>query len=212
MPANAPSKWPGRLEIWLLLACLTIIEFHTLSVLHAHQVGGPWDNLIPQLVNDIATGTDYYPHTAQRILLAVPVKFMAEKLGVNLQNAWLVSMWLMLLATNATTFFMLFRNEASKSQAAIFTAIQAASFICWQDWFVLAPYDLVDNVVWFLFAYGVWMGKRWPWFAVLFIIELHNREVAIFFPLWVALDSFLPLRVFNKSAPVEMTASNQISA
>lgn len=182
-----------KLTTILLLLCLTEIQYHTLAVLHAHQVHGPWHNIIPELVDNIANGNDYYMHTAQRILLPLPLKFIALKLGLSLKTVWLVSIWLMLALCNFITYYTLSGNPASRHVAAAFTVIQAAAFICWQDWFMLGPYDLADKIIWFLCAYGVWLGKRWHWFAALFVIELHNREVAIFFPLWVAFQNLLPL-------------------
>jgi len=198
LPAKAELRRPsavgwsdllGVLRSFSLLLFLTVIEYHAITVIHGNPWGGPWRAQVPDLVAKIATGTFESAHVAQRILIPKLVQQISVFGRMNFVNAWLGTVFVMLLAANALTYFTLRR---ASQHAALFTVAQGAAFVCvGQEWYVLPPYDLADQIVWFLFAYCVFTAKRWWWFAALFVVELHNREVALFIPLWVFLDNTL---------------------
>lgn len=177
---------------FVLIVCLTLIEFHAITVIHENPQGGSWLTRIPQMAEAIAKGNFESPHVAQRILLSKLLLFVAETSKISFKKVWIISVFILLLSVNTLTYYLLLPYTTN---AAFFTIAQAAAFVCTQDWFELPPYDLVDNFTWMLFAYGIFSKKNWTWFAVLFVIELHNREVAIFFPLWLVISNLIPFRL-----------------
>jgi hypothetical protein len=184
----------NRVRTALLVVLLTVLEFHVLSVIHFNKGGGPWTTSIAAFPYELATGTFDMLHCAQRVLLPKVLLFVVRATGWSAMHVWLGAVFGMLLASNALTLWLLGRHAATKPFAAFYTFAQAAVFVALQEFYVLPPYDLVDNLTWFLFALGVFGNARWWWFAVLFVVELHNREVALYFALWVALQNLLPLQ------------------
>ena len=52
----------------------------------------------------------------------------------------------------------------------------------------LYAWDHVDVIVFLLFVDFAIQGKRWPWFAGLFVLGVLNHEIALFIALWMIVD------------------------
>jgi len=173
-----------------LLLCLTGLEFHALSVAHGRAVNGPWQTSVPTVTAMVATGTYDWLHSAQRVVLPKAVMYVAAALRADFLRVWLVAVFVALFTANAVCYFTLASRWPEIAWG--FTIASAAAFVGLQDYIVFMAADLVDLTIWFLFAYGIWTSAKLWFFAALFVVELHNREVAIFIPLWCALFYLLP--------------------
>ncbi len=173
----------------LLLLALTAIECR--AVMRCH--GTCWDDRIPAHCVAVAYGQCEWSVMNSRILLPKLIRWSASRLALPMTQVWQDSILLMLLIGNCVTYAALRLTPSTRAIAAPFTILQAAATVCLQDAALLLPCDLVDLSTWFLFAYCVFTRRRWYWFIPLFLIELHNRETAVFFALWIALDNLVPL-------------------
>jgi len=176
-----------RLATILLLLALTIVEFRALALLH----GGNWRGLIPAINYRVAEGTWDWKHSAQRVLLPKLALRAVHFLRADPVQVWITFVFLALLLANCLTYFLTASHWPEL--AAGITVACAAGFVALQDHQIMMGADLVDLSVWFAFAYAVFSARPWYWFAALFAIELHNREVAVFIPLYLAARCLLPL-------------------
>lgn len=67
-------------------------------------------------------------------------------------------------------------------------------FLAFQDQFHLCDWDIVDLTTMFLFAYGVFTNASTRFLFIVFLIELFNRESALYISVWICVSAFIGKR------------------
>jgi hypothetical protein len=187
-----------KLALQLTMAVLiillgTIVEYRVVAAIH----GPGWYTEVPGVALQIAYGQADWEFTAGRVLLPQTVRWIATHQLVEWTTVWLWSVFTCLVIGNAVSYFGLWASRQTRGIAAPFAITQAAAFVAFQDTHVLNPSDLVDYITWAWFAMLVFRRSAWWWYVPLFALEIHNREVALFIPMWLLIDRSLSFERIN---------------
>ncbi len=135
----------------------------------------------------IVIGRPHWRAVAHRVLAPYLVYGLSH-LTASYQAALIWFMGTVLFAAKVLWFSLVKRLTGCEATALRYTVLFSALFIMMQDRMWILPWDIVDLLVFSLFAYGIYKGCRTRFFVVLFFIELLNREAALFIALWIVLD------------------------
>lgn len=168
----------------LLIILVTVIELRTLNLEHFLRI----DDLIA-VAKGVVHGTPPWRAFQNRLLGPYLVSGLTNAFGSKYDKWYQTVVTVTTLSVNLVTFSAMRKLGASNQKAAIYTAIGAGLFVLLQDRTWLYIWDYFDVLLFTLFAYAVYSRKSIGWFVVLFVVELLNREVAIFVPVWMILSS-----------------------
>ena len=141
----------------------------------------------------LLSGHPYWKAYQNRLLGPEVVGWTADLTRWPLAGVYQSVCFGLLCAANALGGF-LFRNLPGRPGTAWgYVVALAGLFVAFQDPEWLYLWDYVDLSLMLLFAWAVIVGGWSLWqFALLFLVELANRESAQFVALWLVLDSLLP--------------------
>jgi hypothetical protein len=95
-----------------------------------------------------------------------------------------------LLLTGFVSFYIFLDLTKNKVVSLRYSFYLSLCFLAFQDksWFYL--WDLMDVIIFLVFAYSIFRNLSMRYFVCLFIISLLNKEDALFISLWMIIDSF----------------------
>jgi hypothetical protein len=182
--ANQPTgrRYAAARDICLLLV-LSIAVYKVLLQIHAVNF-----EYLASLAQDVLHGNAYW-RAYQNRLLAPGAVYLISLAGISYAAAYKIFILLSVTAQNLLFFGLLRRLGVVPGRALTWTAIYSLLFVLVQDqWFY--PWDLVDALVFTLFAYGVFTAQPLSFFLCLFGVEIFNRESALFIALYIIIDAF----------------------
>jgi hypothetical protein len=172
----------NRYAPWLLVAILTILEVVTQKLIHGH-----WADKITLASYNIATGHAEWRIYQSRVLGPYLILGLTKLLHVSYPVAREIFVPVFLLGSNLAIYRLLsawfddrkFALKVCFWQVFVFLFLQSSHFL--YDW------DVIDQLVFFLFGFGILTRKGFGWFFGLFLGELFNREAASFIALYICL-------------------------
>ena len=170
-----------------VLLLLTFFEYRTVA---------PGDSVQSKMVAvslNIATGHPEWKTFQNRIAGPFLVHEASHFSGLTYANCHATFVAGMLLLSNAIPLFVLSRLFADRRDVFLFLLLNAVLIVAIQHRGFLYDWDLIDLCTMFLFAYAVFAGSPVWMLALLFVVELENRESASFIPLWIVIDALVSL-------------------
>jgi hypothetical protein len=177
--------------IFVVTALLTALQFRCVFVAHTNT----WDWEQGWVVfgpMEVAYGQSDWAQGNGRWLLPHIVRWIAEHWHIQFRVVYHYTVYAAYLAGNLAAYSVLRCTPSTRTFAFLFTVMTGAICVCFQDINILHHCDLVEYTLFFLFAYGVFTHRKWWFFLPLFLVDLNNREVAVFIAAWVALDNLIP--------------------
>jgi hypothetical protein len=178
------DKQIGRQHLVILIV-LTLFEIKAVNMMHIAMA-----DRIVSAAHGIVIGVPQW-RIYQNRLLGPWLVFGLSRLffGGKYAHAYSAVTSISLLAVNILTYRLFLRLGTPRPNALGYALAGMAAFVALQDQEWLYLWDYLDLLVFTAFVYGVYTNRRWPYFLVLFLIELFNREAAAYISLWMILDS-----------------------
>lgn len=161
---------------------LTMVELRFLHVFLGQHIS-EWIDAS----HGIVIGQPHWRAVAHRILAPYIVHGLSQ-VTASYQAALIWFLGTALFAAKVLWFYLVERLTGSAIVALRYTVLFSAMFVMMQDRMWILPWDIVDLLVFSLFAYGIYKGCSIRFFVVLFFVELFNREAALFIALWILLE------------------------
>ena len=172
----------------LCVVALSLLEFRAVELVQGSR--------LPEQVETTAAllaGHPYWKAYQNRLLGPVVVSTTARWTGLPTANVYQGFCFVTLCVANALAGSLLRRPGGPPGSAWGYGIAYAGLFVAFQDSLWLYLWDYVDLATLLLFAWAVVVGEWSLWlFALLFVVELANRESAEFIALWLVLDSLRP--------------------
>ena len=167
------------------LACLSLLEFRVITVIHGGHLQSHLDTAIGNL-----TGHPDWKAFQNRILGPALVVGLSKVSHLPFGVCYKVFCFAMLCVTNSVCYLLCYKQAGRVDTAWAYTVAYAAMFVFFQDNNALYLWDYVDFTTMMVFAWMVMFGEYALWqIAALYLVELLNRESAQFIALWIVLDS-----------------------
>ena len=124
-------------------------------------------------------------------LLGPFLVLLISRLGFPFVVSLVVFNLLMVISLHQVMFLILFRlTDRSYEKSFRYLILFAFLLIAFQDYWWLFTWDYIDVLVFSIFIYGVSQGVSLPFFGVLFLVGILNRESGLFIALWLVIDAF----------------------
>ena len=167
---------------WLLL--LTLVEIKIVDLIHIST-----QTRIISAAHGVVIGTPHWRIYQNRLLGPWFVSLVSRLFyHGRFDRAYDGVTTVALLAANGLTYVLFVRLDQSRRRALGYAFAGMAAFVALQDQTWIFIWDYLDILIFTMFAYGVYSGRRWPYFLLLFVLELFNREAAFYICLWMILD------------------------
>ena len=187
MQPPASSLRPVLLLL-LCMAALSLLEFRAVDLIQGRNLPAEVD-----AATGLLSGHPYWKAYQNRLLGPELVGWTTRLTGLPPASVYRGFCFGCLCAANAVGASLFRRSPGSPGTAWGYVVAYAGLFVALQDPEWLYLWDYVDLTTTLLFAWAVVMGGWRPWqFALLFLVELANRESAQFIALWLVLDSLMP--------------------
>ena len=172
----------------LCIAALSLLEFRAVDLIQGRNLFAQVDAAAA-----VRSGHPEWKAYQNRLLGPVAVGWMARLMGLLPVSVYQGFCFGLLCVANTVSGFLFRRPHGPPGTAWGYGIAYAGLFVAFQDPQSLYLWDYVDLVTMLLFAWAVVMGGWTSWqFALLFLVELTNRESAQFIALWLVLESLLP--------------------
>lgn len=175
---------PKVFWVYILLVLglsLAVFKLSTYSISH-------WEKL-PDAVYGIITGRPHWRAYSNRLLGPYAV-YLISLFGLDFDKALELFYFLLLSAQNVLLFILLARHwKTAYGEAFKYVVYFSFLFLLIQDSYTY-PWDYIDALIFTGFAWGIFRQKSSGYFVLLFLVELLNRETALFVALYLILDSF----------------------
>ncbi len=191
-----PARRSGPL---LLILFLSIAVYRILLQIHA-----PNFEYLSTLASDVLDGHAYWRAYQNRLLGPSAIQLISLAAGISFTAAYRVFILATVLLQNLLLYSLLRKKTVSPGKALLSTAMYCLLFLLVQDqWFY--PWDLIDGLVFTLFAYGIFTSRPIYFFLLLFFLEIFNRESALFIALYLIIDGldFTSIRSFTFQSRVK---------
>ena len=185
-----PSASSVRSPVFFLLCvvALSLLEFRAVDLIQGRNLSAEVN-----AAAGVLTGHPYWKAYQNRLLGPAVVGWTARRTGRPPASVYQGFCFGLLCVANAVggTLFRCLHGSSRPAWGYVIT--YAGLFVAWQDPEWLYLWDYVDLVTMLWFAWAVVAGGWSAWqFALLFLVELANRESAQFIALWLVLDALLP--------------------
>lgn len=192
IPGGAASV---RAIVFALLCAIavTVLEFKAVDTTERSRVG-------VMNVQGILSGRPFVKTYQSRVLGPRIVGKFSRVSGRSLEWSLQVFCIAVLLLTNVTAIFLFVRESGSWETGALYTGAYALLFAGLQQPNWLPVWDYLDLLIMLVFAWAVVTRAPLRVLIPLFLIELLNRETALFIPLWIIIDSLNVSRARGRAA------------
>jgi len=187
-----------------LHAAMTVTSVLFLLTFFEYRSSAPTEPVESKIVAvslNITTGHPEWKTFENRIAGPFLCRAVSHFSGLTYPNCHAVFMAGMLLLSNAIPLLILPRLFANPRDVFLFLLLNAMLIVAIQHCGFMYDWDLIDLSTMFLFAYAVFAGSPVWALTLLFVVELANRESALFIPLWIVIDAVVSMtRRFERRA------------
>lgn len=175
----------SRMPYWLALIILTALEIRQLILIH--QID--FDSIV-SAAQGVVTGTPHWRAYQNRLLGPWLVQGVSLLTGQGYAHGYQLVTSFLLLAANFLCFALFTRLTGRPQAGLVYTGAGILGFLLLQDSIWLYLWDYWDYLVFLVFVYGAYRRRGLAYFVPLFLVELLNREAAMFISVWLVLDAF----------------------
>ena len=171
----------------LCVVALSLLEFRAIDLIQGR-------NFLAEVetVAGVLSGHPYWKAYQNRLLGPEIVEWTTRLTGWPSASVYRGFCFTLLCGANAVSGWLFQRPQELPRVAWEYVIAYTGLFVAFQDPEWLYIWDYIDLITMLLFAWAVIMGGWNPWqLALLFLVELVNRESAEFIALWLVLDSLL---------------------
>lgn len=187
---NRRKDW-GYLLIVLIISLL-VFNITNISIAH-------WDELA-HAAEGVIDGTPHWRAFSNRLLGPYSVLFISH-LGFPFETSLQIFNFLLITLQNFILFYLVLHyTGGSHSKSIRYLIIFSFMLISVED-YIMYTWDYIDTIIFTLFAFGIFQSKPTRFFAILFAVELLNREIALFIAFFILLDAFITGRSKNGILP-----------
>lgn len=167
----------------ILIAFISLAVYQVIRLLYAPH----WEELTNIALGVVTRTPDWIAY--QNRILAPYLVYFISTLGISYTSALKIFILFAILIQNFLWYVLL--KKANLSVEKILTIILVYSFIflCIEE-YNLYTWDYLDIAMSTLLAWGIFQQKSIPYFIVLFLIFIFNRESALFIGAYLLLDGF----------------------
>lgn len=185
-PPKLPSRSAGQWIVTALsLACLSLLEFRVITVIHGGHLQSHLDT-----ATGILTGHPIWKVFQNRLLGPGIVAGMTQLSHLPFSVCYRLFCFALICFTNGLCYLLFYRHAKHSGLACGYTAACAALFVFFQDTNCLYLWDYIDFVVMLVFAWMIMARGTAQWQIVaLYAVELLNRESAQLLALWLVIDA-----------------------
>lgn len=169
------------------ILALTLIEYRVIDLLQLPNLGREVDAAL-----GILSGHPHWPIYQGRLLGPWLVSGLSQLTHRPFADCYQSVCFGLLLAANGTCFTLFNKAAGDVRTAWAYTIAYAALFVAFQDKLWLYLWDYIDAITVLLFARAVFVRRPVWQLAVLFFVELLNRESAVLIALWIVIDAVRP--------------------
>jgi len=145
-------------------------------------------NKLPDAAYGIITGKPHWRAYSNRLLGPYTI-YLISQLGFSFETALVIFNFLMIWAQNTILYSLLLKTTKNAFGVSLRYIIYFSFFfIVLQDYYSY-PWDYIDSVIFTIFAWGILRRKPATYFVILFLVELLNREIALFISLYLIIDA-----------------------
>ena len=185
------SEFPYLLIV--LLISVLVYKVTNNSIAH-------WDELT-NAAYGIIDGTPHWRAFSNRLLGPYTV-FSISHLGFSFETSLQIFNFLLICIQNFVLFYLVLRyTENSYSKSIRYLIVFSFMLISVED-FISYTWDYIDTIIFTFFAFGIFQSKPTRYFVVLFLVELLNREIALFIAFFIIIDAVILDRSKNKLYPL----------
>lgn len=169
---------------YLLAVLLSIAVYKVIILIHYQTFP-----VFYATANEIIEGKPHWLAFQNR-LLGPHLLIGLSDYGFNPSQALSFYFFIMILLQHLILLYLLVKFNISYRTAANYLFVFALTFLCFQN-FWLYTWDLIDLIIFTLFAWGIFSGCSIWFLVIIFLIELLNKESAVFISFFIILDAFL---------------------
>jgi hypothetical protein len=169
---------------FFLLAFLVFLELRLIILVHGCHL----DELIAS-VDSIFAGMSHWRAYQNRLLGPALVQAVAFVTRQSFSESYPIVIGMLVCAINSTAFFVFLGLSRDRALAFRYTVYSALLFVAFQDRTWLYVWDLLDQIIFFIFMYLVVKRMHLRWLALLFLVAVLNREDALFISFWIIIDA-----------------------
>jgi len=178
----------------LLVLIISLLVFNITNISIAH-----WDELA-NAAQGVIDGTPHWRAFSNRLLGPYSVLFISH-LGLPFETSLQVFNFLLITLQNFILFYLVLHyTQGSYAKSIRFLIIFSFMLISVED-FIMYTWDYIDTIIFTLFAFGIFQSKPVRYFAILFLVELLNREIALFIAFFIVIDAVISDRSENGLLP-----------
>lgn len=168
----------------IILIFLSFIERRIILNLHLRN----FQELIDAAYG-VLNGRPHWITFQNRLLGSYVIQLISATTGRSFGTSFSLFLSISLVFANIILFFIFSDLTKNRKLGLKYTFYFVIIFLLLQhEW--LFPWDLIDILIFSLFAYSIYRDAKIRYFVILFIIALLNRESALFISLWIIIDSF----------------------
>jgi hypothetical protein len=179
----------GARSIACLAATVLLGGLFARTLLQIHGVRLP---IQADAARRILEGDPYSSALQARLLGPLLVQLTQTVTGRDWQSSYEVVLVVSAVAVVVTMAVLIGRHVQDAERGLRSAALGVLAILLLQDSSWLHLWDLLDLVFVTIFAAGVFSSAGLRFFVPLFLVELCNRESAVFIPLWIVLSA-LPI-------------------
>lgn len=187
---NRKTDWPYL----CIVLILSLLVFNITNISIAH-----WDELA-NAAQGVIDGTPHWRAFSNRLLGPYSVLFIAH-LGFSFETSLQIFNFLLIALQNLILFYLLLHyTEGSYAISIRYLIIFSFMLISVED-YIMYTWDYIDAIIFTLFAFGIFQSKPTGYFAILFAVEIFNREIALFIAFFIIIDAIVTGRSENGIFP-----------
>ena len=170
-----------------IIVILFLIAFATLRVVNIIHFNN-YEFQINASMN-VLKGVPHWKAYQNRLLAPYIIKLISDFSPLDIKYSYKAFMLLFLTLYSFISYFVFYKICKCDKKAILYTLFSFGIFIFLQDERFLYSWDFIDLNIFTLFIYAIVKQKKIGFFTIIFFIELLNREIALFIPLWLIIDS-----------------------
>lgn len=163
---------------------LAMVELRVLVMMHKNEALE-----LAIASKGVIIGTPHWKAYQNRLLGPYLIEAISFLSGQSYLNAFWIYLAILTVVNDIILFLTYLILTGDDLLSVRYTIYSAFSYIALQDYWWY-PWDPIDVSIFTLLILAIYKNLDIKYFIILFIVELLNREVAIFIGIWLVIDSF----------------------
>ncbi len=186
-----------------LILLISFAEFRTLYFIHLVNI----EELANQIYG-VVIGKPHWRSYSSR-LLGPHLVYLISLSDFSLKSSLIIFHILAIITVNALLFYvlLLLTDRAYRRCVTSLVFFGLSLILIQHQWHY--TWDYIDLIVFTIFLYGVYSSKSTPYFCLVFLLGILNRESVLFIALWLIIDAFKYASVENGFPRFKLSLHNK---